>query len=176
MRTALLTPAAMEIVTWLGGVGPRWGLPAAACRVHGLLFLMARPVPEKAIAAELAIEAAAVSEALSWLAEDGLAVAGEDGWTTQADPWALMMQALDRRKTRELAPALAVLAPWRGSRAEGDPIVARQAKRLLTLVEDVAAIDAGTRHLSPDTVRRMIGIGGRAVRLVDRAFGRRSVT
>jgi len=176
LRTPLLTPAAMEIVSWLGELGARWGLPTAACRVHGLLFLMARPVPEKAIAAELAMEAAAVSEALSWLVEDGLAAGGTDGWSTRADPWALMMQALDRRKARELAPALAVLAPWRGSLAKGDPIIARQAKRLLTLVEDVAAIDAGTRQLSPDTVRRLIWIGGRAARLVDRAFGRRSVT
>jgi len=171
VSAALLTPQAMRIVDWLGELGPRWGLPAGACRVHGLLFLMARPVAKDAIMAELAMDAAAVDEALAWLAEDRLASASAGGWSTQADPWLLMMQALDRRRARELGPARAVLARWRGESGGGDPIVARQAQRLLDLVEDVAAIDAGARRLSPDAMRRMIGFGGRAARLMDRALG-----
>jgi hypothetical protein len=176
LRVPILTPDAMRIVNWLGELGPRWGLPGDACRIHALLFLLARPVSREAITAELALEPAAVDVALVWLAEDRLAVSGDDGWSTDDDPWILMTRALDARRRRELASAHAVLETWRGRQAGEDPIVARQAQRLFDLIGDVAAIDAGAQRLSPDTVRRMIGIGGRAARLVNRTFGKRSGT
>ncbi|MBU1462754.1 MAG: hypothetical protein KJ551_04385 [Alphaproteobacteria bacterium] len=55
-----------------------------------------------------------------------------------------------------------------------DPIVVRQARLLRDLVDDLAAIDTGAQRLSPDAMRRMVSIGGRAARFVDKAFGRRS--
>lgn len=168
-----LTPAALGIVDWLGQLGPRWGLPAQACRVHGLLFLLARPVPTATIAERLALDPAAVDEALRWLAADALVQATPAGWTTETDPWALMMQALEQRRARELSPAHEVLDAWHRESAAEDPLVAAQARRLASLVDDLAAIDAGARRLSPATVRRMVGLGGRASRLVDRALGGR---
>jgi len=166
-----LTPAALGIVDWLGQLGPRWGLPAQACRVHGLLFLLARPVPTETIADRLALDPATVDEALRWLTDDALVQATPAGWVTETDPWTLMMQALEQRRARELAPARDVLGAWqRGSRDE-DPLVAAQARRLASLVDDLAAIDAGARRLSPATVRRLVGLGGRASRMVDRALG-----
>ncbi|MGH6696093.1 MAG: hypothetical protein ACREBX_12480 [Sphingopyxis sp.] len=158
---------------WLADVGGRWGLSADACRVHGLLYLMARPLATEAIAAELTLTPAATDEALAWLAAEGLVTGDSEGWTTRADPWLLMLQTLEKRRQRELAPALAVLGPWRQSGGgEENPLVARQAKRLLDLVEDLAAIDAGTRRLSPRTLRRVVGIGGRAARLFGGAGNR----
>lgn len=160
-----MSPAASAIVEWLADVGARWGLPPDACRVHGLLYLMARPLATEAIAAELTLTTAAMDEALAWLAAEELVTGNPEGWTTEADPWLLMLQTLEKRRQRELAPALAVLEPWRQSGGAENPLVARQAKRLLDLVEDLAAIDAGTKRLSPRTLRRVIGIGGRAARL-----------
>jgi DNA-binding transcriptional regulator GbsR (MarR family) len=159
-------------VEWLAGVGARWGLPADACRVHGLLYLMAGPLSTDAIAAELALTPTAMDEALTWLAAEELVTENREGWTTEADPWLLMLQTLEKRRQRELAPALAVLGPSRRFDGAEDPLVARQAKRLLELVEDLAAIDAGTKRLSPRTLRRVIGIGGRAVRLFGGASNR----
>lgn len=170
----MLSPAAMRIVDWLGEVGSRWGLAPDACRVHGLLFLMARPVPQDAIESELNMASSQAGDALMWLAEERLATSGAEGWTTQADPWLLVMQALESRRARELAPARAVLATWRSPGSTEDPIVVRQARLLHDLVDDLAAIDAGARRLSPDAMRRMVSIGGRAARFVDKAFGRRS--
>lgn len=168
-----LSPGAVAIIGWLGALGPRWGLPGDACRVHGLLFLMARPLPAAAIATTLAMEEQAVGDALAWLARDGLAMQGPDGWSTQADPWTLVTQALDARRAREIATARAVRATWEDARPGEDPIVARQARRLFDLVDDVASIEAGARRLSPETMRALIGLGGRAARLADRAFGNR---
>ncbi len=157
---------------WLAEVGARWGLPADACRVHGLLYLVARPLATEAIAAELALTPAAMDDAFAWLAAEGLVAGNRDGWTTQADPWLLMLQTLEKRRQRELVPALAVLGPLRRFDGAEDPLVARQARRLLDLVEDLAAIDAGTKRLSPRTLRRAIGIGGRAARLFGGAGSR----
>ncbi len=157
---------------WLADVGARWGLPPDACRVHGLLYLMAKPLATEAIAAELSLTPAAMDEALTWLGAEELVTGNREGWTTEADPWLLMLQTLEKRRQRELAPALAVLGPSRRFDGAEDPLVARQAKRLLELVEDLAAIEAGTKRLSPRTLRRVIGIGGRAARLFGGAGNR----
>lgn len=172
----MLSSAAMSIVDWLSEVGSRWGLSPDACRIHGLLFLMARPVSQETIEAELDMTSSQVGEALTWLAQERLAASSTDGWTTQADPWLLVMQALESRRARELVPARAVLATWSSPSPTEDPIVVRQARLLHNLVDDLAAIDAGAKRLSPDAMRRMVSIGGRAARFVDRAFGRRSIS
>lgn len=170
--TALSSDAA-AIVEWLADVGVRWGLPADACRVHGLLYLLCRPLPADAIETELSMTAAAVEDALGWLVEEQLVQRDHEGWTTEADPWRLLMRTLERRREQELTPALSILGPWRHGDHVGDPVVARQARRLLELVDDIAAIDAGTRRFSPRTLRRVIGIGGRAARLFEgRSRGR----
>lgn len=162
---SLLSDDASQIVGWLADVGSRWGLPPDACRVHGLLFLYSRPLHANAIAAELFMTGAAVEAALEWLTSENLVTSSIDGWPTQADPWLLLLQTLQRRREEELGPALAVLDPWRRGAPTGDPVVARQARRLLDLVDDLTAIDAGTQHFSPQALRRMIGLGGRAARL-----------
>lgn len=167
--SSLLSTPASAIVEWLAEVGARWGLPTDSCRVHGLLYLMARPLATEAIAAELSLTPAAMDEALAWLVAEELVAGNREGWTTQADPWLLMLQTLEKRRERELAPALAVLEPSRRFDGEEDPLVASQAKRLLELVEDLAAIDAGTKRLSPRALRRAIGIGGRVARVFGRA-------
>jgi len=170
-----LTPAAARIVEWLGELGPRWGLPAQACRVHGLLYLLARPVPVETMAKRLGLDLTEVAQAVEWLANDRLARETPAGWATETDPWTLMMHALEVRRVRELVPASEVLDAWRRGSGEEDPLVAAQARRLASLVDDVAAFDAGARHLSPATVRRLVGFGGRASRLIDLAMqGRRA--
>jgi hypothetical protein len=81
-----------------------------------------------------------------------------------------MMHALELRRSRELVPAREVLDAWRRESTNEDPVVAAQARQLAGLVDDIAAIDAGARHLSPATLRRLVGLGGRASRLVERAL------
>jgi len=173
MRGSPLSSGSIAIIDWLGTLGPRWGLPGEACRVHGLLFLVARPLSESEIVMMLAMDDLTVQEALTWLSEDRLAVQGPTGWLTQADPWSLVTQALEARREREIATAQSVHEAWERGRQGEDPIVERQAQRLFDLVKDVASIEAGARRLSPGTMRTLIGIGGRAARLVDRAFGNR---
>ena len=172
MTAPKLSPAAQRVVTWLGETGLRWGLPAIACRVHGLLYLTAWPMPAASIAEALTLDDVETVQALGWLREQDLAGLTDAGWTTGIDPWALMVQTLEKRRTLELREARAVIDQWRAERDGEDPVVRQQAKRLFDLVEDIAAIDARVSNLSPVATRQLISLGGRAARLFDRTIGR----
>lgn len=173
MSIVPLSQATMQIVAWLGEVGARWGLPINACRAHAVLYLTAEPMTADEIVAQLELDAEAVAQGLDWLETHNLVEPSIVGWRTGVDPWALMLQALEVRRNHELDEVRIVIDRWRRDCGDEDPRVSRQAERLFDLVEDIAAIDAGTRGLSPATTRRLIGFGGRAARLFDRTIGAR---
>ena len=155
-----------RLIAWLGDLGPRWGLPADSCRVHGQLYLNGEAASVPELSGKLGMSTAQVDEALAWLASRDLARQNGAGrWTTGADPWELVTTALEHRRAHELGPALEVLRTSRRD-AAADPILAGRIARLLELVEDIAAIDAQARRLSPATLRTLLGAGGRVARLL----------
>jgi DNA-binding transcriptional regulator GbsR (MarR family) len=158
--------ARTRLIAWLAELGPRWGLPADACRVHGHLYLTAAPASPDELAHAVGLGEAAVGEALAWLAEQDLVQeVGPSRWRTGLDPWELVTRSLEQRRARELGPALETLRAGRRE-AAGDPVLERQIGRLLDLVEDIAAIDRQARRLSPATLRALLGVGGRVSRLM----------
>lgn len=162
-----------RLLDWLGELGPRWGLPGDACRVHGCLYLAARPTSAAALSQFLKLDGGQTGEALAWLVEAGLAEEIEPGiWSTRSGPWEAMTIALEHRRALELPVALAALRESR-LEAEADPVLARQIGKLLDLVEDVAAIDGQIRRLPPAMLRGLLGAGGRMARLFGGASGSR---
>jgi DNA-binding transcriptional regulator GbsR (MarR family) len=168
--------AVERVVDFLGELGPRWGLPADACRVHGYLYLAAKPVGQAALADALHLDKVSLGKALAWLADYGLAErVRPDAWRTDSDPWELMMRALEERQRRETGPAIdalrechrVALAEGRGQRT-----AALQIEKLLRLAEDLSAINAQAQRFSPRTLRHMVGLGGLAARFLDRTLGR----
>jgi len=170
-------PHSMQrLIEFLGELGQRWGLPAAACRAHGYLYLVARPVPESELGKSLGLRGKSLADALAWLAEYRLATCVDRLWRTDTDPWELMLRALQERRQREIEPALELLRDCHGgagSKPNQDRVVRQQVGKLLALVEDLAAIDMQTRRLPPRALRQLVGVGGRAARLLDRTFGRK---
>ena len=124
----------MRIVTWLGEVGARWGLPVDACRVHAVLYLAAEPIHATQLAPLLGLNAEETDRALDWLLEQGLVTSSDGTWRTGTDPWALMLRALEGRRSHELREARAVIDEWRRMRVDQDHRVSRQAERLFDLV------------------------------------------
>jgi DNA-binding transcriptional regulator GbsR (MarR family) len=172
------SPALDRVIDFLRDLGPRWGLPADVCRVHGYLYLVARPIAEADLRAALDLSEGALSQALAWLVEYRLVErVRADSWRTGNDPWELMMRALEERQRREIGPALDLLRNTRrAANAEGGSsrAVAVQIGKLLRLAEDIEAISNQAQRLSPATVRQMVGLGGFAARILDRTpFGRR---
>jgi DNA-binding transcriptional regulator GbsR (MarR family) len=172
------SPALDRVIEYLAELGTRWGLPAEACRVHGYLYLMARPVAEAELREALKLSQTALTHALAWLADYGLVTQVRGGgWRTGTDPWDLMMRALKARQRREVGPALEVLRECRAdaiAEAGASQTVAAQIGKLLRLVEDIAAINKQAERLPPAAVRQIVGLGGMAARLLDRAFLGRS--
>jgi hypothetical protein len=85
------------------------------------------------------------------------------------------MRSLESRRDRELGPARDLLSSSRAAAAGTSATVAR-IDRLLALLDDFVAIDAQMRRLSPSTLRRLVGAGGRVARIMEGAFGRRRDT
>lgn len=176
MTSSTLSPSARRLIDFLGELGNRWGNPAIPCRVHGYLYLSARPVEETEICQLLELEHSALEGALAWLKSFGLVEAETPNrWQTDSDPWNVMMRALEERRRRELAPALKLLRDCRRESANEGPsssTVALQINKLLALVEDLAAIDMQAGRLSPISLRRFVRLGAQAARLLDRNPGR----
>lgn len=175
MKADTRSSAVRRFVDYFSDLGPRWGLPAEACRVHAYLYLCAKPVPEKDIATALALETEQLTKALAFLVDyrivDSL---GSKSWRTSGDPWDMLLRGLEQRRRRELPSALSTLRECR-CEALAEPAagqsVAGQIGKMLELVEDLAAIDTQAKRLSPQTLRGLVGISGRAARFIDRAFG-----
>ncbi len=175
MKKAAPPCARDRVVDFLGELGPRWGLPAEACRVHAYLYLLAKSVPDAELRAALGLSGPALARALAWLAEYRLAErAGADAWRTGSDPWELMLRALQERQRREVGPALDLLHECRRlALTEGGAqrTVAAQIGKLVGLAEDMAAINSQAQRLSPAAMRRMVGLGGFAPRVLERTLG-----
>jgi DNA-binding transcriptional regulator GbsR (MarR family) len=169
-------PEAVErLVAFLSELGPRWGLPADACRVHGYLYLTAKPATEASLAATLNMAPTTIADSLAWLADYGLVQRTAEAWRTDTDPWDLMLRALEVRRRREIGPALDLLRDCRRTAASderADRVISLQIGKLVALAEDIAAIEMQTRRFSPQALRQIVGIGGRAARFLDRTLGR----
>jgi len=167
--------AQRRFADYFGELGPRWGLPADACRVHAYLYVSAGARPEADIAATLSLGQAALAEALAYLTDyEMVARAGASRWQTSDDPWAMLVGGLEQRRRRELPLALATLkACHREALAEetADPAPAGRIAKVLSLVEDLAALDTQARRLPPRLLRAFIGVSGRAARILNRGFG-----
>ncbi len=169
-----IAPALERFVRYFGEMGPRWGLAADTCRAHAMLYLSGAPLTAAALAAALDLTAAAAASALDDVERWGMARRTADGrWETSGEPWDLLFAGLEERRRRELQPALATLRACRADAAT-DPATPPAARlridRMLRLVEDLAAIDLQSRRLSPSGMARMVGIGARAARVLDRFF------
>lgn len=168
-----LPPPMRRFIDYLGELGPRWGLPACACRVHGYLYAIARPATEPDLRGALDLKGPELAEALAWLGDFRLATSANGAWRTNTDPWELLLRGLEERRRREIDPALDLLRGCQRDMAatDADGKMARaQIAKMIALVEDLAAIDVQARRLSPQTLRRLVGLGGRVGRLINRTL------
>lgn len=162
-----------RFINYLGELGPRWGLPSNSCRVHGYLYAIARPATEDELRDATGLKRPELVEALAWLADYRLVTNTDGSWRTDNDPWDLLLRAIEERRRREIDPALDLLRTCQremtGEDAAGKTVNVQIAK-LIALVEDLAAIDMQARRLSPQVLRRLVGLGGRVGRLIDRTL------
>lgn len=161
----------LRFIEYLGELGPRWGLPADPCRVHGYLYAVARPATEDELRGVSGLGSEELMAALAWLIDYRLVTkSGSGAWRTHSDPWELLLRALEERHRREIDPALELLRSCRRDLEVSNPgsTTAVQIARLLALVEDLSAIDTQARRLSPRMLRQLVSLGGHFGRLINR--------
>lgn len=167
-KTIAPTHAMRRFVDYFGELGPRWGLQAATCRVHALLYLHDGPVTPETVERDLQMTADEVAAALSDLAEWGVAERSADGWIVGDDPWQLLITALEQRRKREMPDAIAsmkqcVVEAEKGGDTPRPALIKMEG--MLSLMRDLEAIHPSTQLLSSGAVRQVIGIGANVMRM-----------
>ena len=169
-----VTPAMKLFIDYFGDLGPRWGVASDTSRANALLYLAGRPLGPSDVAAGLGIPGPTAARALADLRDWGMARAAGDGcWRGGGDPWDLLFRALESRQRREIAPALEALRACKAEAAadgETPGEVGRRIADLLTLIEDLAAINTHSRHLPRNLLPGIVRAAGGASRLIDRVL------
>lgn len=162
-----LTAGMIAVISHFEAVGARWGVRRETCRVHALLYLVGQPLEPSEIAEALGIDTQAADEAVADLLEWRLATRTRGGVRTGAQPWDMLMSAIEERQRREVEPARRALdAAIRQAVTDGTPpAVIERIRGLADLVQDLAAIASQLRRLPPRAMSSLILLGGRAARL-----------
>lgn len=172
-----LSPPTQSFIDFFADLGPRWGLPADACRLHAFLYLSESPLTQTELMATLSLTPEDLRNAVHFLKEYQMVEeSGASHWLTSGDPWDLMLAGLEHRKNRELPNALEVLRECDRQATENaveSDYAAGQIKRMLALVEDLAAIDMHSKKISPALIKDFLSLSGRAARFLEQATGQR---
>lgn len=169
--TGIMDAATRSFVDYFGGLGPRWGLDAQACRVHAFLYLSGGRVTASVIADALGLKEDDVGAALRYLADWRVAEEIEKGkWQTGSEPWDMLFAGLEERRRREIGPALTTLTECydEARKARVDRAVLRRIGTVKALVEDLAELDTQVRRVPPRLLRAVVSVGGRAAWLAGR--------
>ncbi len=170
--TETVTAPMRRFVDYFGELGPRWGIRAETSKAHALLYLADRPLDHDEVAEGLGISKAKATAALRDLRGWDMASKSRDGrWRAGGQPWDLLFKALEARRRREIEPALDVLRAC-SKHAVVDPKTPRTVRRridgVLTLVENLAAIDGHAQRLPKSLIPRLVNATGAASRALGR--------
>jgi DNA-binding transcriptional regulator GbsR (MarR family) len=171
----LNSPTAQKFVLHWGEMGTRWGVNRTVAQIHALLFLAARPLNAEDIVETLGVARSNVSNSLkelqSWKLVRVTHVLGDrrDHFTALQDVWDIFRVIVEERKRREIDPTLTVL---RECAIEGtqDPQLDKAAlarmQTTLDFLEMLSATFEDYRHLSPQTLQRLLKMGGAVARFI----------
>lgn len=171
-NTEIVTGPMRRFVDYFGELGPRWGIRAETSKAHALLYLADRPLDHNEVAEGLGVSKAKAAAALRDLRGWDMASKSRDGrWRAGGQPWDLLFKALEARRRREIEPALDVLRAC-SKDAVADPGTPRTVRRridgVLTLVENLAAIDSHVKRLPTTLIPKLVNVTGAASRALGR--------
>jgi DNA-binding transcriptional regulator GbsR (MarR family) len=171
----LNSPTAQKFILHWGEMGTRWGVNRTVAQIHALLFLAAKPLSADDIVAALGVARSNVSNSLkelqSWKLVRITHVLGDrrDHYTALQDVWEIFRVIVEERKRREIDPTLTVLrecAIEGAQDAELDAAALARMQTTLDFLEMLSATFEDYRHLSPQTLQRIIKMGGKVARFL----------
>lgn len=176
----LSEPMETFILHW-GEMGTKWGVNRSVAQVHGLLFLVPRPVTAEEIAETLSIARSNVSTSLkelqSWDLVRLVPVMGDrrDHYTTFSDPWDLFCTIVAQRRRREVDPILGVLQECSEAAASGKetpPETARRIDELARFAASMVAWHEQIGKLPRPAVKQLVRLGGKVTKALPKGKGK----
>jgi DNA-binding transcriptional regulator GbsR (MarR family) len=174
-KIMLNSPTAQKFVLHWGEMGTRWGVNRTVAQIHALLFLAAKPLSADDIVETLGVARSNVSNSLkelqSWKLVRITHVLGDrrDHFTALQDVWEIFRVIVEERKRREIDPTLSVLRECaiEGTQdAELDAAALARMQTTLAFLEMLSATFDDYRHLSPQTLQRIVKMGGKVARFL----------
>jgi len=170
-----LSPTTQKFVLHWGEMGTRWGVNRTVAQIHALLYLAERPLTADDIVETLGVARSNVSNSLkelqSWKLVRVTHVLGDrrDHFLALQDVWEIFRVIVEERKRREIDPTLTLL---RECAIEGtqdrdlDATTLARMQTVLDFLEMLSATYTDYQHLSPQTLQRMLKMGGKAARFL----------
>jgi DNA-binding transcriptional regulator GbsR (MarR family) len=168
-----LSPTAQKFVLHWGEMGTRWGVNRTVAQIHALLFLSERALTADEIVDTLGVARSNVSNSLkelqSWKLVRVTHVLGDrrDHFTALQDVWEIFRVILEERKRREIDPTLTVLRECAIEGTEDKELDADMLARMQTTLDFLEMLSStfqDYQHLSPQTLQRMLKMGGKVSR------------
>lgn len=170
-----ISPTAQKFVLHWGEMGTRWGVNRTVAQIHALLYLSARPLAADDIVETLGVARSNVSNSLkelqSWKLVRIVHVMGDrrDHFAALQDVWEIFRVILEERKRREIDPTLTLLrecAIEGADDAELDAAMLARMQTVLDFLEMLSATFQDYQHLSPQTLQRIVKMGGKVARFL----------
>lgn len=168
-----LSPTAQKFVLHWGEMGTRWGVNRTVAQIHALLYLSERALTADEIVDTLGVARSNVSNSLkelqSWKLVRVTHVLGDrrDHFTALQDVWEIFRVIMEERKRREIDPTLTVLRECAIEGSEDRELDADMLARMqttLAFLEMLSGTFQDYQHLSPQTLQRMLKMGGKVGR------------
>ncbi|CAN7307938.1 GbsR/MarR family transcriptional regulator [Massilia sp. LjRoot122] len=170
-----LSPTAQKFVLHWGEMGTRWGVNRTVAQIHALLYLSERPLTADDIVETLGVARSNVSNSLkelqSWKLVRITHVLGDrrDHFQALQDVWDIFRVILEERKRREIDPTLSVLRECAIDGADDRELDAATLARMQTVLDFLEMLSASFQdfqHLPPQTLQRMLRMGGQVARFL----------
>lgn len=170
-----LSPTAQKFILHWGEMGTRWGVNRTVAQIHALLYLSERPLTADDIVETLGVARSNVSNSLkelqSWKLVRVTHVLGDrrDHFQALQDVWEIFRVILEERKRREIDPTLSVLRECAIDGADDRELDAATLARMQTVLDFLEMLSASfqdLQHLPPQTLQRMLRMGGQVARFL----------
>ena len=170
-----ISPTEQKFILHWGEMGTRWGVNRTVAQIHALLYLAERPLTADDIVDTLGVARSNVSTSLkelqSWKLARVTHVLGDrrDHFVGLHDVWEIFRVIMEERKRREIDPTLSVLRECTiegGDDKELDAATLERMQVVLDFLEMLSATFEDYQHLSPQTLQRLLKMGGKIARFL----------
>ncbi len=170
-----LPPLTQSFVLHFGEMGSRWGINRTVGQIYALIFVSNRPVHADEITEKLGVSRSNVSMGLKELSAwrlvklEHLPGDRRDYFTAPGDVWTIFTTLAEERQRREVEPTLSMLrgALLEPTESADERHAQERMREMYELMELMTTWFAEVRKLSPQTLVKLMELGGKVNKLLD---------